>query len=361
MSNRVRRACAAGAVLLAHVALVWMIVLIRAPAVDDHRITEPVFATLIDQPRPRNLTIDPVPIRVETENVVHLQRLAPKIQDFPVDEPEPPTTPSTVPMPASAPLPQLADSGMNGDAVESSGESGGGFRVTLLQRVIPKYPVASARRGEEGVTQVMLHVAESGRVNDVKITRGSGSRGLDNAALEAFRKWKFARLPEGAAPDGVWLRTEQCFIQYRLKYSRLGDSAADKVDVAAVQPAKDQVTPGSEEALGRFIKTIGAGTFTDDSDVTERNQVEKMRTALAAWGAVKSIQFTGTAGEHRWMTYRVRPGSTFARPTVEVEWNLFEVRHQNATTEWLIAVDRDGTVWNASASAAPWVQTAKRD
>ena len=42
-------------------------------------------------------------------------------------------------------------------------------------------------------------------------------------------------------------------------------------------------------------------------------------------------------------------------PPIEVRWNMFEVHHQNATIEWLVAVDREGAVWSVSASPAPWM------
>jgi TonB family protein len=289
---------------------------------------------------------------VKTENVVHvqrLQRLAPKLQDIPVEAPEPATTPITIPLAASAPLPQQAEAGLDGGAVASSAESGGGYALTLLQRVIPKYPAAAARRRQTGATQVMLRVDVSGRVSDVKITRSSGSRSLDDAAVEAFRMWKFAPTPDASIPGGLWIKTEQRFIYYRFKYSRLGDKAADRVDVEAVQPATDQMTPGSEKALRRFIQEVSAGTYTDGAS----NELGKMREALEEWGAVQSVEFTGRAGPRQWTAYR--PRAAAGGGDVEVKWNLFEVKQQNATTEWLIAVDRNGAIWAARASPAPWM------
>ncbi len=67
---------------------------------------------------------------------------------------------------------------------------------------------------------------------------------------------------------------------------------------------------------------------------------------------MKSIHFTGTAGGARWIAHDI------GRQTVEVQWNEFEVHHEHATSEWLIAVDREGTVWNARASRAPWLLEA---
>lgn len=355
-ADRVRRGVSAALVLLAHVALVWLFIVPRFEPIERPKLPDPVIATLLEQPQPRNLSFGPVSIAVKTQDVLRLQRLAPKIQDIPIEEPEP-STPATVPQPASAPLPSHAPSGMDGDARASSGESGGGNSLTLLQRVIPKYPVAAARRQQEGVTGVRIRVDASGRVSDVRIIRSSGSRSLDDAAVAAFRQWKFAPIPPGSAADGAWIQTEQRFILYRFRYSLLGDRAADKVDVEAVQPATDEKTPGSDEALRRFIDEVSAGIATGDSDFASRIELRKMRDALEDWGAVKSIQFTGRAGPRQWAAYRIRPGASgdATGSTVEVKWNLFEVTQQNATTEWLIAVDRNGKIWAARASPAPWL------
>jgi hypothetical protein len=164
-------------------------------------------------------------------------------------------------------------------------------------------------------------------------------------------------MPAGFAPNGVWLQTRQRFIIYRFTYSRLRDKAADDIDVAAVQPATVEATPGSQQALTRFINEVGAGTLGDKVDFPMRTALRKMRDALGEWGAVKSIEFTGTAGPRGWTAYRVRPSAAddSVGPTVEVSWNLFEVRLEHATTEWLIGMGRDGTVWSARASPAPWL------
>jgi hypothetical protein len=82
-----------------------------------------------------------------------------------------------------------------------------------------------------------------------------------------------------------------------------------------------------------------------------------MREALEEWGDVQSIQFTGAPGKSRWMSYPIEhpPQQGRIQPTVEVTWSTFEVHHQHGTSEWLVAMDRDGRVWNARASPAPWM------
>lgn len=356
--RRIKRCLTAVVVLLVHVALVWMVLQMRATLLTTGERDGPVVVvSLLEQRRPRNVTFGPIPLQVRTANVVHLQKLAPRVPDIPVDIAEPTPSTQTVPVQLSAPISQQADAGLAGDTLESSGFSGGGHALTLLKRVVPKYPAASAELREQGNTSVRLRVSESGEVTDVKVTRGSGSRRLDSAAMAAVRKWKFAPSPRGSAPDGTWVQTELRFVLYQFTYSRIGDTAADRVYGEQIKAgAKDDPTPGSQEAFIRFIADVKAGTFIGASDAALRDEVSKMRGALEEWGDVQSIQFIGTAGERRWMAYQTSaPDRHDSHSTVEVSWNMFEVHHQHATSAWLIAVGRDGTIWNARASPAPWL------
>lgn len=355
-ADRINHGIAAGAVLLAHGLLIWFAIQFRFHYTEQETLlaaAQPVIATLLE--RPRNLSLGPVPIEVKTQNVIHLQRLAPKTPDIAVEEPELAMT-EPLPQAASAPIARLADAGLDGDASASSGPPGSGHAPVLLERVIPRYPSRSARLREEGATAVHVRVDESGRVAEVKLTRSSGSKRLDSAAIDAVRKWKFARSPVGSAPSGTWVATELRFLLYRFMYSRLGDDATDSVYVEETRiGATDEATPGSHEALTRFIAEVKTGNFPDDAKRHGGSEVARMRAALEEWGEVQSIRFTGTAGGPRWIAYEVdSKNSDVLRPTVEVSWNTFEVQHQNATSEWLVAVDREGTIWNARASRAPW-------
>lgn len=360
-ADRIDHVVTAGAVLLAHCALIWIVVQLRVQSIEQDPTEAsdtalPVLATLID--RPRNLSLGMLPVKVIIEDVLHLQRLAPKVPDIPVEASESTAITEMLPQPASVPIPQHADAGFAGDDLESSAQSGGGHTLTVLKRVIPRYPAVSARHQEEGATGMQVLVDENGDVTDVKIARTSGSRHLDDAAMEAVRKWKFSRTPPGAAPDGLWVATELRFVLYRFTYSRLDVGATRSVYVEEVKTgAPDEPSPGSEEALTRFIADVNAGAFSNDPILDSYEETQKMRAALKEWGTVKSIRFTGSAGEHRWIAYPVGPAwRTSSMPaTVEVKWNMFEVTHQHATSEWLIAVDRQGTIWNARASRAPWM------
>jgi protein TonB len=355
-SNRIIRGGTAGAVLLLHALLVWIVIETGFLHLENLAPADVVIATLIERPLPRNLSLGPVPVQVKMQNVLRLQRFAPKLPDIPVEAPDSPTIAITLPQPASAHVAPPAETGLAGQTRDSSGHSGGGFARALIQRVVPKYPAASVEREEEGDTAVQLRVDESGSVNEVNVIRSSGSRRLDAAAVQAARKWKFARLPPGSAPNGTWVETELRFVLYRFSYSRLGDSATDSVYTEQVKTgAMDQATPGSQEALARFIADVSAGTLPAGAGNGTRHEVAEIHAALEEWGEVESIHFTGTAGTNRWMAYHVGRNADVAQPTVEVSWNTFEVRHQHATSAWLIAVDRDGVIWHARASRARWL------
>lgn len=71
------------------------------------------------------------------------------------------------------------------------------FNVAYLQNPRPAYPPMSRRLGEAG--QVMLHVVVdvNGLPTRVDIHKSSGFSRLDEAALEAVRKWKFVPARRG--------------------------------------------------------------------------------------------------------------------------------------------------------------------
>lgn len=354
-ANRTRRLGVAASVLLAHVLLVWLALLARTGR--DAEATLPVFVTtMFELPRAQG----PWPAEPQTQDRPRLQEFAPALPDVPVEPPdievpevEPAQTPlvAEVPAPASAPVPAQSDAGLGAEAGDSSGQSGNGNGLVLLQRVLPVYPVAAARRGERGITQVILHVTRSGRVDQVKVERSSGSSLLDAAALEAFRKWRFQPLPE-ASKDGRWLRTTQRFILYQFMYSRLDAQAMQYVYGENLKPKSgtaEEETPGAREALLRFIAQVRDQTLDVRGGATEKDLAE-LRANLGKWGATKSVGFSGMVGSGRWLRQGIRPDlDRDGRRDVEVSWNSFEVRHENATCEWLTAVDREGQIWVARA------------
>lgn len=359
-SVRTRKAVVAGGVVLAHVLAICAVLFVRHSTAQDDTIAESFVTLPLDPSAERMMSSfsgepkAPVP---------QLQRLAPEVRDIPVEldieMPETQPVESAMPAeisPASAPVVAQADAGQAGDAPDSSGLGGAGDGLVLLQRAMPGYPPEAQRRGEQGVTTVLMHITESGRVDDVKVEQGSGSTLLDKAAVDAFKKWRFQRLPPGAAPRGRWLRTAQRFVLYAFTYSRLDADALNSVYAEHLKPKPGtdiEATPGVQEALIRFMASVRDGTY-DIPAGKLRTAFAELRATLAKWGMVKSIRFGGLAGSSRWTTHWSGPLAGVPRQAVEVSWSMFEVHHQNAVSEWLIAVGHDGTVWAVRAGQAPW-------
>jgi protein TonB len=55
----------------------------------------------------------------------------------------------------------------------------------------PEYPRAARHRGQEGLVVVSVRVSPEGRVIDASVAGSSGYPLLDEAALDALRRWTF--------------------------------------------------------------------------------------------------------------------------------------------------------------------------
>lgn len=341
----------AASVLVAHAVLLWIALERRAAqSPPDPAAQVLVVASMFETPPALANVPDPAPLD------------RPRLQDFvpqefvtePVEIQVPEAPVSESPMVVAAESPGAPAVGPR-QAGESSAPSGGGGTLVLLQRALPAYPRAAARRGEQGITQVVLHVRPDGRVDEVKVERSSGSPQLDAAAVEAFRRWRFERLVD--SPSGRWLRTAQRFILYQFTYSRLDAAAVEFVYSENLKPKPgvgEESTPGSEQALLRFMAQLRDPAF-DARGAASRRELAELRANLAKWGATKSVEFLGIVGSGPWLRAATNPAMAGGRDTVELSWNMFEVRHESATSQWLIAMDRDGQVWAARVGQTSWM------
>jgi protein TonB len=78
------------------------------------------------------------------------------------------------------------------------------FSAAYLRNAPPRYPVAARHAGEQGTVTLRALVSREGLPARVDIEKTSGSRQLDNAALEAVRTWRFAPARQGAEPVESW-------------------------------------------------------------------------------------------------------------------------------------------------------------
>ena len=77
----------------------------------------------------------------------------------------------------------------------------------------PVYPRLAIRRGIEGEVSRAVSVSASGEVAGISISKPSGSRLLDQAALEAVRQWQFAPAVRNGTPSPA---TTTIPVQFRL-------------------------------------------------------------------------------------------------------------------------------------------------
>lgn len=90
--------------------------------------------------------------------------------------------------------------GTGGSADSPARPLAGGYQVK------PNYPDSARRRGIEGTTLLKIHVSEKGQVADVLVEQSAGHQDLDQAAVEAVKKWRFAPARKGNQPIAVWVK-----------------------------------------------------------------------------------------------------------------------------------------------------------
>ncbi len=73
-----------------------------------------------------------------------------------------------------------------------------------VSRVQPEYPELARKAGIEGTVYVKILVDKQGMVRDAILLRGVGA-GLDEAALEAVRRWVYTPAIQNSRPVAVWV------------------------------------------------------------------------------------------------------------------------------------------------------------
>jgi protein TonB len=77
----------------------------------------------------------------------------------------------------------------------------------------PEYPRSARHRGQEGLVVVSVRVSAEGRVIDASVVGSSGYPLLDDAALDALRRWTFVPGVRGGRAE-AW--TVEIPVRFRL-------------------------------------------------------------------------------------------------------------------------------------------------
>ena len=71
-------------------------------------------------------------------------------------------------------------------------------KLSVTSRVDPIYPAGAQAAGQQGVVLLDAQVDPYGNVTNVSILQSSGFNDLDNAAVQAVKRWRFAPISTGA-------------------------------------------------------------------------------------------------------------------------------------------------------------------
>ncbi len=74
------------------------------------------------------------------------------------------------------------------------------FDADYLQNPAPVFPALSRRMHEEGKVLLLVQVSAKGEAENVQIKQSSGYIRLDEAAVNAVRKWRFIPARRSSEP-----------------------------------------------------------------------------------------------------------------------------------------------------------------
>jgi periplasmic protein TonB len=182
------------AVIAAHVAVLYGLAvstgIVRVP-----QIAAPIEAVFLPE---QTVEQEPEPlVKPEIEQV-----LDPVQEPMPQIEYEEPVVPvAETPMPPSE----------NAIAATASDSAPPARELKTSSRIDPSYPPQSRRLGEEGTVRLRVLVDERGRAQEVNVAKTSGFDRLDQAAMEAVRKWRFVAATDGRNAVTAWTQVSVTF------------------------------------------------------------------------------------------------------------------------------------------------------
>ena len=151
---------------------------------------------VVEKPKelPRPLPVKPRPQRAAPE--------PPPLVSAISEAPPPPAAPAPQPVAPPAPPAPVA---IAPAAPPPAPVTPPNFNAAYLNNPPPAYPPASRRLGQQGKVLLHVHVDAAGNAEKVEIRSSSGFDGLDAAALDAVRRWRFVPARQGDKPVAAWV------------------------------------------------------------------------------------------------------------------------------------------------------------
>ena len=191
MPNRTKALSSSGraiAIIAAHVLLIYLLAtsmgVVKLP-----NFAKPMEAVMIDQPEVT---------KSEPVKVIKPDLTQPTVEQPPLDTVPP------IDVPLDEPVAQNAITAATSDAVETAD-------MKVTNRVDPLYPPQSRRLGEHGSGVFKVLVGENGRPVEVSVVQSSGFARLDQAAMDAIRRWVFKPAVQNSQPVRSWTKVQVTF------------------------------------------------------------------------------------------------------------------------------------------------------
>lgn len=200
-SNALSRSGPAVAVIGVHVLIAYVLSVSMGVVEVPKFVTE---TTAVFLPEPQKVIPEPEipPVTPEIDNVQPIDNPMPTA----VIPDEPIAPPSEVPIPASTnSITAVAAVAAAGSVAPPAQE------LKVSRRTEPGYPPAARRAGEEGTVRLRILVDERGAPRDVEVVKGSGFSRLDQAAIDAVRKWRFIAATNGTQAISAWTQVAVTF------------------------------------------------------------------------------------------------------------------------------------------------------
>ena len=126
------------------------------------------------------------------------ERLVKQLEERKTNEPEP--------TPVSAPA-AAAPQALNHNALAAPRNDTympADSNLAYLNNPKPVYPMIARQRQWQGLVLLRVYVGADGQALQVNLQRSSGHETLDDAALDAVRKWKFVPAKRGDVAEASW-------------------------------------------------------------------------------------------------------------------------------------------------------------
>lgn len=197
-----------GLVLVLHLIFGWGFIHFKDEIVPPKPL--PVIqVSLLTPPVPLEPLTPPPPQKVEKQPRSKVEKRVAAPTPQPVEQPVAEHVLQQAPMPviqAAPPAPETVVQPVAEPVLEPAR-----FNAAYLNNPPPAYPFLARRRGTEGQVLVRAEVQADGSCSRVELKKTSGSELLDQAALEAVRKWRFVPAKKGSQAITAWVEVPITF------------------------------------------------------------------------------------------------------------------------------------------------------